>query len=191
MPSKSAQLTSKALGKAKKALHKFTGELASPILVPGPEPEWGPLSPASLEREIAQKRQAKLPLLFAHYRIRPNDKDRVPKLAACLAADFVPGMITIEQRSSPYKKGSHKDKAWTLEQHADLVRGVDANRGVNRKEKIIAAIYAVVQQRPKEWGAYKGREWSLVPRYHEGKMKLAMNQASLNAFIGLWKPSQP
>jgi hypothetical protein len=34
MSSKSTQLTSKALGKAKKALLSFTGELASPILAP-------------------------------------------------------------------------------------------------------------------------------------------------------------
>jgi hypothetical protein len=189
MPSKSAQLSSKALKKAKKALGKFTGELASPILVPGPNAEWGPLSPESLKSEIAKQRAAKLDLLFAHYGILPNDKDRLPKLATRLALDFVPGMITVEQHSSPFKKRSHKDKAWTLAQYADLVRGVDANRGVNRKEKIIVAIFALVRQRPKEWGAYKGREWSLVPRYHEGKKELAMYQGSSNKFYGLWNPS--
>jgi hypothetical protein len=53
--SKSAQLTSKALAKAKKALGKFTGKLASPILVPGPNAEWGPLGGLeSLERRIAR-----------------------------------------------------------------------------------------------------------------------------------------
>src|SRR5262249_15752317 len=180
---------SEALAKAKKALRKFAGALSSPILIPSPIAEWGPLSPESLKSEIAKQRVAKLDLLFAHYGILPNDKDRLPKLATRLAVDFVPGMITVEQRYSPFKKRSHKDKAWTLEQYADLVRGVDANRGVNRKEKIIVAIYALVRQRPKEWGAYKGRQWSLVPRYHEGKKKLATYQASSNKFYGLWNPS--
>src|SRR5690348_4044763 len=84
---------SKALAKAKKALRKFTGALSSPILIPSPRAKWGPLSPKSLEREIATQRSAKFDLLLAHYRIRPNDKDRLLKLAACLAKDFVPGMI--------------------------------------------------------------------------------------------------
>ena len=72
MPAKS-----KALAKAKKALRKFTGELSSPILIPSAKAEWGPLSPKSLDREIAQQRVAKLDLLFAHYRIRSNDEDGI------------------------------------------------------------------------------------------------------------------
>ena len=186
MASKAAKLTSKALAKAKKALRKFKGELASPILVPGPEAEWGPLSPTSLEREIAQQRRAKLPLLYALYRIQPSDKDRIPKLAECLLADLVPGMITIEQRPSPYKEGLHKNKSWTIKQCDDPVRAVDANREKYRKGKIIAAIYDLVEQQPKKWGQYKGRERSLETRYHEAKKILA----NLKVPIGLWKPSQ-
>jgi hypothetical protein len=87
---------SEALAKAKRALRKFTGALSCPILIPSPKAEWGPLNPKSLEREIAQQRVAKLDLLFAHYRIRSNDKDRFAKLVVCLAVNFVPGMITIE-----------------------------------------------------------------------------------------------
>jgi hypothetical protein len=185
MPSKSAQQTSKALAKAKKALRKFRGELATPILVPGPKPEWGPLSPKSLEREIAQQRWAKLGLLFEHYRIRPNDKDRFLKLAACLAKDFVPGMITIEQHSSPYraKKRSHRDKRWDLDRYADLVRDVDAYAG--KKE---AAIYDLVNKKPEKWGKYKGRELSLKSLYHQGKRK-RKELSDWNASIGLWSNS--
>jgi hypothetical protein len=69
-----------ALAKAKRALRKFTGALSSPILIPSPKARWGPLSPKSLKREIATQRLAKLDLLFAHYRIRSNDKDRFVKL---------------------------------------------------------------------------------------------------------------
>ena len=47
---------SEALAKAKRVLRKFTGALSSPILIPSPKAEWGPLSPKSLEREIATQR---------------------------------------------------------------------------------------------------------------------------------------
>jgi hypothetical protein len=173
---------SEALAKAKRALRKFRGALSSPILVPGSNAEWGPLSPRSLEREIAQQRVAKLDLLLAHYSIRPNDKDRFLKLGACLAKDFVPGMITVEQRSSPFKKWSHKDKRWTLDRYADLVRDVDA---VRHGQKIYAAICDLVEQQPKKWGAYKGRERSLESLYHKGRKMLANIAPSL----GMWKRS--
>jgi hypothetical protein len=145
---------SEALAKAKRALRKFTGALSSPILIPSPKAEWGPLSPKSLEREIGTQRLEKLDLLFDHYGIQSsNDKDRFLKLAACLAKDFVPGMITIEQHSSPYraKKGSHRDKRWDLDRFADLVRDVDA-----RGEKILAAIYYLVNEHQKNGGSTKG-----------------------------------
>ena len=175
---------SKALAKAKKALSKFTGELSSPILIPSAKAEWGPLSPKSLDREIAQQRVAKLDLLFAHYRIRSNDKDRFLKLAACLAKDFVPGMITIEQHSSPHraKKRSHRDKRWDLGRYADLVRDVDAYGG--KKE---AAIYDLVNEQPEKWGDYKGREPSLKSLYHQGRRK-RKELSDWNAYIGLWSP---
>jgi len=173
---------SEALAKAKRALRKFTGALSSPILIPSPMADWGPLSPSSLEREIGTQRLAKLDLLFVHYRIRSNDKDRHLKLAACLAKDFVPGMITIEQRSSPYraKKGFHRDRRWDLDRYADLVRDVDAYGG--KKE---AAIYDLVNEKPEKWGKYKGREPSLKSLYHQGKRK-RKELSNWNASIGLW-----
>jgi hypothetical protein len=190
MPSKSAKLSSKALEKAKKALRKFTGQLSSPILVPRRLGEWGPLSSISLQREIAQQRQAKFSLLFEHYRIQSNDKDRWRELATRLAVDLVPGMITIEQRSSPYKKkSSHKDQIWTSDRYADLVREVELLRGENKKIKIFTAVDDLVKQQPKKWGEYKDRQESLVTLYHEGKRKLK-KEANLNASIGRWKPSQ-
>jgi hypothetical protein len=174
-----------ALAKAKRALRKFTGELSSPIPIPSPKAKWGPLSPKSLERDIAQQRGAKLDLLLAHYSIRPNDKDRIVKLAVCLAKDFVPGMITIEHHSSPYraKKGSHRDRRWDLDRYADLVRDVDAYGG--KKE---AAIYDLVNKQPEKWGEYKGRELSLKSLYHQGKRK-RKELSDRNASIGLWSPS--
>ena len=66
----------KALAKAKRALRKFTGALSSPIPIPSRKAEWGPLSPKSLKRDIAQQRVAKFDLLLAHYRIGPKDKER-------------------------------------------------------------------------------------------------------------------
>jgi hypothetical protein len=176
---------SEALAKAKRALRKFTGALSSPILIPSPKGEWGPLSPGSLQREIAKQRVAKLDLLFAHYGIRPNDKDRLPKLATRLAVDFVPGMITVEQRSSPYraKKRPHRDKRWDLDRYADLVRDVDAYEG--KKE---AAIYDLVNKQPEKWGEYKGRELSLKSLYHQGKRK-RKELSGRNASIELWSSS--
>ena len=177
---------SEALAKAKRALRKFTGTLSSPILIPSPKAEWGPLSPESLKSEIAKQRVAKLDLLFAHYGIRPNDKDRLSKLATRLAVDFVPGMITVEQRSSPYraKKTSHRDKRWDIGRFADLVRDVDA-----RGEKILAAIYYLVNEQPEKWGEYKGRELSLKSLYHEGKRR-RKELSDWTASIGLWsRPS--
>jgi hypothetical protein len=176
---------SEALAKAKRALRKFTGELSSPILIPSPKAGWGPLSPKSLEREIGTERLAKLDLLFDHYRIRLNDKDRFLKLAACLAKDFVPGMITIEQHSSPYraKKRSHRDKLWDLHRYAELVQDVNAYGG--KKE---AAFYDLVNKNPEKWGEYKGRELSLKSLYHEGKRK-RKELSDWNASIGLWSNS--
>jgi hypothetical protein len=176
---------SEALAKAKRALRKFTGALSSPILIPSPKAEWGPLSPESLKSEIAKQRVAKLDLLFAHYGIRPNDKDRLSKLATRLAVDFVPGMITVEQHSSPYraKKRSHRDKRWDLDRYADLVRDVDAYGG--KKE---AAIYDLVNKQPEKWGKYKGRELSLKSLYHQGKRK-RKELSDWNASIGLWSSS--
>jgi hypothetical protein len=175
---------SEALAKAKRALREFTGALSSPIFIPSPKAEWGPLSPKSLDREIGTQRVAKLDLLLAHYRIRPNDKDRFLKLAACLAKDFVPGMITIEQHSSPYraKKGPHRDKRWDLDRYSDLVRDVDAYGG--KKE---AAIYDLVNKQPEKWGEYKGRELSLKSLYHQGKRK-RKELSDWNASIELWSP---
>jgi hypothetical protein len=173
---------SEALAKAKRALRKFTGPLSSPILIPSPKAKWGPLSPKSLERKIATQRLAKLDLLFAHYRIRSNDKDRFVKLVKCLAVDFVPGMIAIGQHLSPYraKKRSHRDKRWDLDRYADLVRDVDAYGG--KKE---AAIYDLVNKKPEKWGEYKGRELSLKTLYHKGKRK-RKELSHWSASIGLW-----
>jgi hypothetical protein len=180
---------SEALAKAKRALRKFTGALSSPIIIPSPKAAWGPLSPKGLEREFAKQRVAKLDLLLAHYRIRPNDKDRFLKLAACLAKDFVPGMITVEQHSSPYraKKGTHRDKLWDLDRFAALVRDVDAIRASYGKRKIFAVICDLVKQQPEKWGEYKGRELSLKSLYHEGKRK-RKELNDWNASIGLWSP---
>jgi hypothetical protein len=179
-----------ALAKAKEGLRQFSGELSSPILVPGLDGKWGPLSTTSLRREIAKQRHAKVDLLFAHYRIQWKDKDRWLKLCARLACDLVPGMITIEQSLSPYKhqKSSHKDKIWSLKRYAALVRDVDAIRAAHGKRKIFAVICDLVKQQPEKWGTYRGRESSLVTRYHEGMAKIEANRSGSS--IGLWEPSK-
>src|SRR5271156_3642223 len=98
MTSESSQRASKALAQAKKAIRNFKGKLAAPIVVS--EPGLGLAADMLLKREIAEQRTAKLGLLFPHYHISKNDKNRWAKLSACLAVDFVPGMITVQQRST-------------------------------------------------------------------------------------------
>jgi hypothetical protein len=173
-----------ALAKAKEAVRQFTGELSSPILVPGTDGKY-PLSTTTLEPEIAKQRRAKIDLLFEHYGIQSDDKDRWRKLSACLAVDFVPGMIIVEQQ---YQGGSHKDKIWHFYRYVALVRDVDAIRATHGKPKIFAAICDLVEQQPEKWGAYKGEEPSLETRYYEGKRECAA--AADRRAIGLWYPSK-
>jgi hypothetical protein len=173
-----------ALAKAKEALRQFTGELSSPILVPGTDGKY-PLSTTTLKPEIAKQRGAKTDLLFAHYGIQSDDKDRWRKLSARLAVDFVPGMIIVEQQ---YRGGNHKDKTWHLYRYVALIRDVDAIRATHGKRKIFAAICDLVEHQPENWGGYKGRERSLEIRYHEGKRKFAA--AADRHAIGLWYPSK-
>jgi hypothetical protein len=172
-----------ALAKAKEALRQFTGELSSPILVPGTDGKY-PLSTTTLKPEIAKQRAAKTDLLFAHYGIRSDDKDRWRKLSARLAVDFVPGMIVVEQQ---YQGRSHKDKR-RFYRYLGLIRDVDAIRATHGKRKIFAAICDLVEHQPENWGGYKGRERSLEIRYHEGKPKFAA--AADRHAIGLWYPSE-
>jgi hypothetical protein len=153
-----------ALAKAKEALRQFTGKLSLPILDFG---KWAPLTTTTLKSEIAKQREAKANLLFAHYGIQLDDKDRWQKLSVCLAADFVPGMIIVEYQ----QPGVHKNKTWHFDRYIDLVRDVDAIRATLGKRKIFAAICDLVEHQPEKWGAYKGRERSLEIRYYEGKRR--------------------
>jgi hypothetical protein len=95
-------------------------------------------------------------------------------------------MITIEQSLSPYKhqKSSHKDKIWSLNRYAALVRDVEAIRAAYGKRKLFAVICDLVKQQPEKWGTYKGRESSLVTRYHEGMAKIEAKWKASG--IGLW-----
>jgi hypothetical protein len=169
-----------ALAKAKEALRQFTGKLSFPILL---LEKWVPLTTTTLKSEIEKQREAKADLLFAHYGIQLDDKDRWRKLSARLAVDFVPGMITVELQ---IKGGPHKNKTWHFDRYIDLVRDVDAMRVTLGKRKIFAAICDLVGQQPEKWGTYKGRERSLEIRYYEGKRKYAA-AARLHA-IGLKVP---
>jgi hypothetical protein len=164
MPSKSAKYRSQALAKAKRSLGKFSGELASPILVS----DWpGLASPMFLERHIAEQRTAKLEILLAHYGIEPNDKNRWTKLSRCLAADLVPGMIAIKVPAKKFPAGTNRE--WTLKRYSDLVREVDAILATG-VPKIYAATMQLAQEQPNKWGRYGGD--SLKTRYHEGKQLL-------------------
>jgi hypothetical protein len=85
MPVKSVKQKSEALKQARKALKQFSGKLADPILFKQGQ---GLLGDMIEEHEIAQKRGAKLGLLFAHYQISQNDKYRRIELSGCLATDL-------------------------------------------------------------------------------------------------------
>jgi hypothetical protein len=167
MPSKSAKYRLQALARAKKALGKFSGELANPILVN----DWpGLAGPMFSERDISEKRQAKLEPLLAHYRIQPNDRHRWIRLSTCLAVDLIPGMIAIKVPAKEFS--THKNREWTLAHYSELVGDVDAIRAAvgPRKKKIYSATSQLIHERPEKWGAFDPR--SLVTRYHEGKREL-------------------
>jgi hypothetical protein len=174
MPSKSAKNRSQALAIAKNALGKFSGELASPILVN----DWpGLAGPMFLERHITEQRTAKLETLLAHYGIEPNDKNRWIKLSGCLAADLVPGMIAIKVPAKELRL--RKNREWTFAQYSELVRDVDAIRSRIGSRKIFRATSQLADEQPEKWGAFGAS--SLVTRYHEGKgeiKRLAKRKAS-------------
>lgn len=181
MPSKSAKHRSQALATARRALGKFSDELASPILFS----DWpGLVGPMFLEREIAEKRTGKLKSLLAHYRIQPNDKDRWIKLAARLAADLVPGMIAIKVPAKQVP--ARKNREWTVGQYSELVREIDAIRGVIGPRKVYRATSQLVDEQPKKWGAYGAS--SLVTRYHEGKKKIEELEKWKASARPLWAP---
>ena len=169
MPSKSAKYKSQALAQAKKALSKFSGELANPIRVS----DWpGLAGPIFMQRAIWAERSAKLELLLTHYRIHPNDKDRWIKLAACLTADLVPGMIAIKVPAKQLP--ARKDREWTLAQYSELVGEVDEL--VATGEKLYNATRSLAHET--KWARYGGD--SLKTRYHEGK-RLIKKMAKLKA----------
>jgi hypothetical protein len=178
MPAKSVKHVSEALAKARKALRQFSGALATPILVAEPGP--GLAATMFSEHEIAKQRNAKLGLLFQHYHIRSNDKDRWIKLSGCLAADLVPGMITIKQPST--EKWAHKTKDWTFKKYTELVRDVDAIRATAGRAKI----YSVVAELSGKWRAHTRP--SLVTRYHEGRKMIKQRTKWEASARSLWKP---
>src|SRR5262249_49138532 len=151
MPSKFAKQKSDALARARKALRQFSGELAAPILV---EQGLGMAGPMFSDRLIDEKRNAKLGLLFAHYHIPPDDKERWRRLSVCLASDFVPGLIAIDlsAKKSPLTR---KNRKWTQQQYEEFVRAVDGIREKSRKKRIEWAIDQLVRKQPERWGKYK------------------------------------
>jgi hypothetical protein len=184
MPSKFAKQKSEALAKARKALQQFSGELAAPIVVePGP----GLASDIFSDREIDEKRNAKLGLLFAHYHIPPDHKERWMRLSVCFAADFVQGMIAFKMsaKKSPLTR---KNRKWTLQQYEDFVRAVDELREKSRKKRIKWAIDQLVRKKPEQWREYK--KGSLTTRYHEGKNAIAAS-GKLKASASAWPLGKP
>jgi hypothetical protein len=174
------------MSKARKALRRFSGELAAPILV---EPGLGLASDIFSDWEIDEKRNAKLGLLFAHYNIPPDDKERWMRLSVCLAADFVPGMIAFKMSA---KKSSltWKNRKWTLQQYEEFVRAVDGIREKSRRKRIEWAIDQLMRKQPEQWRKYK--KDSLKTRYHEGKNAIAASsklKVSASA-RPLWKPAK-
>jgi membrane-associated protease RseP (regulator of RpoE activity) len=183
MPSKSAKYNSLALAQAKKALGKFSGQLASPILFSDSPGLAGPLF---VQRAISAERSAKLELLLTHYRVHPNDKDRWIKLSACLAADFVPGMIAVKVPAEQLRE--RRNREWTVAQYSELVRDVDVIRSTIGARKIYRATSQLIHEKPEKWGAFSAS--SLVTRYHEGK-RMTKRLAKLTASARpLWKPAK-
>jgi hypothetical protein len=165
MPSKSSKYAFQALARVKKAARKFSGKLRAPIVIAKASP--GLLGPMLQQREIAERRLAKIPDLLVHYNIHANDDDRWVKLCVRLATDFVPGMIAMEEQ--PTKRRGRKIQRWTFEQYSELVRDVDAVRAKIGPRKIYRAT-AQLQEQSEKWGRYSA--FSLVTRYHEGKEKI-------------------
>jgi hypothetical protein len=182
MPAKSVKQKSEAMAKARKALKGFSGKLADPILF-----EQGPglLGDMIVEREIAEKRGAKLGLLFAHYHIPPNDKDRWIKLSECLATDFVPGMIAIKLSSRKFSS-LRKNQKWTFKRYSGFVRDVDEIRTKSKLKRIDWAIDQVARQQPEKWGRYN--KASLNARYHEGKRIIGKRARVEASSWALWEP---
>jgi hypothetical protein len=181
MPSKSSNYSFQALARAKKAAGKFSDKLRAPIVIAKVSP--GLLGPMLQQREIAERRLAKLPDLLVHYNIHANDDDRWVKLFLLLATNFVPGMIAVEER--PTNRRGRKIQRWTFEQYSELVRDVDAVRAAIGTRKKIYIATAQLREQSEKWGRYSA--FSLVTRYHEGKAKIREREKLLElASRPLW-----
>jgi hypothetical protein len=165
---RSRDYNGRALSIAKKAIRQFSDELANPILVEPVGP--GLASATLLKRDTLRRLREKFFLLFHHFGIDSKDPGGWVKLSMCLATNFVPGLVTIV--GDPLvPRNSRSDKFWTLARYKTLVSGVAARltNGDGKPVKIESAVFQLVEEEPKAWGAFKGKKHTLVPRFYEGK----------------------
>jgi hypothetical protein len=157
-----------ALARARKAVLSFSGELATPIVRKTSGCGVGILNVLfERKQELDRILSAKTHLLLRHYEIKASDENRWSKLSARLACDFVPGMQVFEKSG---KRGPKRRRTWPDDQYIKLVFQADAIRqDIGSRKKLSALMYELVKRDPREWGRYKGRERSLVTRYHEGR----------------------
>ena len=121
------------------------------------------------EKRIIRESSAKVHLLLAHYKIRPEDPDCWGKLALRLAQDHVPGMQVID-RPRPRKGPSRK---WELPRARQFVEAID--QIAEERRKGISDAIRVAKKRKKLEGSVAGFE----TRYYEAKRRLLQNRKQI------------
>src|SRR5262245_40780904 len=109
--------------------------------------------------QVMARTVRKIPLLFKHHKIDPNDAQSWQKLAVRLALAHVPGL----QGSM---RGGGRKRTWKAGQGDELVRAVEnmqSRTGMDTKD-------VLVKLREDKLGMWKGLSIeSLGPRYREAK----------------------
>jgi hypothetical protein len=179
---RSRDYNARALAIAKKAIGQFSGELANPILVDPVSP--GLAAAALSKRHVVRTLREKFFSLFGHFGIEPKDPDGWLKLSWHLSINLVPGFITVVKPALP--RQSRSDKFWTPARYKALVFAVDKIRlatGNGTLVTIESAVFQLVDEEPKSWGAYKNKD-TLITRYHEGQ-QLIEEEARRESLKGL------
>jgi hypothetical protein len=180
---RSRDYNAKALSIAKKAIGQFSGDLANPIVV---NPVGPGLASAELsKRDTIRRLREKFFLLFGHFGIDPRDSAGWMKLSWHLSINLVPGLITIVG-DPPVPRKSRSDKFWTLARYKTLVSGVAIRltNGDGTRVKIESAVFQLVDEEPRVWGAFKRKKNTLVTRYYEAK-QLIEEEAIRESLKGL------
>ncbi len=146
---------------ARKAKPIYSGALNDPIVVQ-------PLGTLSVVSESENKRirdeqVEKIKLLFQHYEIESNDKNRWQKLAIALAFQHVRGL---QLALPPGKAGAAR--LWDYQEAQLLIDEVSAIAATS-KLSVAGAIRLLCKQKGDRWGSNPD---SLQTRYYEAKRML-------------------